>query len=68
MAAGITEDDIEGRTNELFAARRVCARFARNDVVAAYYGTGWALRLRFYFVLKILGEMKAVAVIGAELR
>ena len=68
MAAGTTEDDIEGGENELFTARRARARFARNDVVATYDGTGWAFRLRFYFVLKILGEMKAVAVIGAELR
>lgn len=68
MAAGITEDDIEGGENELLAARRTGAGFAGNDVIGAHYRTGWALRLRFYCVLEILGKMKPVARIGAEWR
>jgi hypothetical protein len=67
VAASATENDVERRQDELFAAGGAGTGFARDDAVGADHGTRWAFGLLLGFVFEILGEMKAVAGIGAKL-
>lgn len=67
VTARTAENDVERGENELFAARRACTCFARNYPLGADHGARGTFRLRFYFSIKILREVKAVAWIGAEL-